>query len=216
MGGILFWESLGSVNSIWIFEKVTTNPLHISSNRFGVQLFSIIFFKHLCMKEPLILTLAMNNEAEVFFNTLRQQHFPAERNYLAAHLTLFHHLPQKPKILENVAQLCARQPVLVLQVVDVVSIGRGVAYKLESAALKQLHKQLQEQWQPWLIPQDRQALWPHVTIQNKVAPEVAHSLLRELKNAFAPFEVQGVGLRLWNYLGGPWEFVRQFSFADVA
>ena len=168
------------------------------------------------MQSPLILTLALNEEAETFFNGLRQQHFPTERNFLTAHLTLFHHLPQESQILKDVAQLCAQQPALSLQVVDVVSIGRGVAYKLECIALKQLHKQLQQQWQPWLIPQDRQALWPHVTIQNKVAPEVARQLLQELKTSFAPFEIQGIGLRLWKYLGGPWEAVQQFSFLDVA
>ena len=42
---------------------------------------------------PFILTLAMNEEASVFFNQQRQLYFPARINFLQAHLTLFHYLP---------------------------------------------------------------------------------------------------------------------------
>lgn len=123
---------------------------------------------------PLILTLALNAEAEDFFNGLRQQHFPPERNFLNAHLTLFHHLPpHEPQVLEDVETCGAQQSQIPLQVMGIVNIGRGVAYKLESPVLQHLHKGLQQQWQPWLTAQDKQKLWPHITIQNKVAPPVA-------------------------------------------
>jgi 2'-5' RNA ligase len=162
---------------------------------------------------PLILTLALDAEAEGFFDRLRQQHFPPERNFLKAHLTLFHHLPpQEPVIRETIQTLCATQEQLTLQVADVVTIGRGVAYKLESGTLQHLHNYLQRQWQPWLLPQDRQKLWPHITVQNKVAPDTARTLLQQLHTSFTPFAAQGTGLRLWRYLGGPWELLQQFSF----
>jgi 2'-5' RNA ligase len=162
---------------------------------------------------PLILTLALDAEAEAFFDRLRQQHFPLERNFLKAHLTLFHHLPpQEPAIFEAIDALCTRQKPVALKVVDVVCIGRGVAYKLESAVLQNLHKQLQQQWLPWLLPQDKQKLWPHVTVQNKVPPEMARAVHQQLQSTFTPFEVQATGLRLWNYLGGPWEPVNTYWF----
>lgn len=165
------------------------------------------------MNEPLILTLALNNEAELFFDALRQRHFPPERNFLKAHLTLFHHLPpDKPGILEAIKTVYMQQELFILRVVDVVGIGRGVAYKLESDTLQQMHKQWQQQWQPWLIPQDKQKLWPHVTVQNKVAPQTARELLQQLQNSFTPFKIQGTGLRLWKYLGGPWELLETFLF----
>jgi hypothetical protein len=164
--------------------------------------------------QPLILTLLLNEEAETFFNILRQQHFPPERNYLKAHLTLFHHLPQEPKIHDDIKTICANQKPIVLQVVDVMPIGRGVAYKLESEMLQQVHKRLQQQWQSWLIPQDRQKLWPHITVQNKVAPQTARALLLQLQASFTPFEVHGLGFRLWTYLGGPWEMVDTFLFSN--
>jgi 2'-5' RNA ligase len=165
------------------------------------------------MDAPLILTLALNDEAETFFDALRQQHFPPERNFLKAHLTLFHHLPpQQPQVSRDIEIFCMHQKPFTLQVSGVVSIGRGVAYKLESVVLQDLHLHLQRQWQSWLIPQDKQKLWPHVTVQNKAAPSAAHELLRQLQAAFTPFEAQGTGLRLWKYLGGPWELMQTFLF----
>jgi hypothetical protein len=164
------------------------------------------------MEAPLILTLALNSEAEQFFNQLRQQHFPPERNFLAAHLTLFHHLPQEPKILADIKAYCVQQQPFKLQVTGVISLGRGVAYKLENVVLQTGHKQLQQQWQPWLTPQDRQTLRPHVTVQNKVTPVQAQDLLQQLRSTFSPFEVVSIGLRLWRYLGGPWELLQTFPF----
>lgn len=161
---------------------------------------------------PLILTLALNAEAEDFFNALRQQHFPRERNFLAAHLTLFHHLPHGLQIFDELTALRAKQKRFALNVTGIASIGRGVAFKIESDLLQALHKRLQQQWQPWLIPQDRQRLWPHVTVQNKVAPETAQALLQELQQKFSPFEIRALGVKLWNYLGGPWELKETFLF----
>ncbi|WP_460504174.1 2'-5' RNA ligase family protein, partial [Hymenobacter agri] len=58
---------------------------------------------------PLILTLALDAASQAYFNDLRTQHFPPKINYLAAHLTLFHHLPgtEQPAVaarLQAVAQ----------------------------------------------------------------------------------------------------------------
>ena len=42
---------------------------------------------------PLIVTLLVDDDAQQHFDALRSEHFPAERNYLRAHVTLFHALP---------------------------------------------------------------------------------------------------------------------------
>jgi len=44
----------------------------------------------------------------------------------------------------------------------------------------------------------------HITIQNKMTPEMAGVLLARLSADFVPFEVQALGLDLWHYLGGHW------------
>jgi hypothetical protein len=163
--------------------------------------------------KPLLLTLNIDADAFQFFNVLRKQHFPPERNFLDAHLMLFHQLPaDEPRILADIEGIVKRLCTLKLWVSGIASIGNGVAYKIDSDLLQQMHKYLQNQWQQWLIPQDTGKLWPHITIQNKVLPTVAKTLLKELSAEFRPFEIKGTGLSLWEYLGGPWGFIKSFDF----
>jgi len=161
----------------------------------------------------LISTLLIDTETQGFFNNLRKQYFPAERNYLDAHLTLFHNLPgSEQAIIESIDTVCNNYNVFDMQVSKIVSIGNGVAYKIESPELKQLHKYLQQQFTQWLIPQDKQTLWPHITIQNKTDALIANQLINELNSGFIPFKVNALGFSLWEYKGGPWEFISEFRF----
>jgi len=166
---------------------------------------------------PLILTLQLNEEAAAFFNALRQAHFPKERNYLAAHLTLFHHLPgpHRAAISALLRARCQAQALLPLAVTGLQFLGQGVAYKLESPAVDALHRELQAQWLPDLTPQDQQRRRPHVTVQNKVRPEVARALYEQLTAEFVPFEAVGTGLQLWAYAGGPWQWLESFAFGGA-
>ena len=162
---------------------------------------------------PLILTLALNEEASAFFNSLRKKYFPPERNFLQAHLTLFHHLPPTESTVWDDIKTSANQcAVLEAAITDVVSIGKGVAYKIECLPLLQLHRTLQQKWQQWLTPQDKQKLWPHVTVQNKATPAIVKHTLEKLKESFQPFTAYGTGLSLWRYEGGPWKFIETFPF----
>jgi 2'-5' RNA ligase len=158
--------------------------------------------------------LALDAGSQRFFDELRQQHFPPERNFLQAHLTLFHHLPGADylRISQELAALAGTEAPLPLAVTGLRFLGRGVAYSLENSRLQALHRQLQTSWQPSLTPQDQQRLKPHVTVQNKVDPAVARSLHQQLTADFQPFEVTGTGLQLWAYRGGPWEALQTFSF----
>ncbi len=163
--------------------------------------------------QPLILTLALDEHSQRFFDTQRQQYFPAERNHLKAHLTLFHHLPPDELHITSVIEaVCAEQPMMDLQVAEVRHTGNGVAYKMESTPLIQLHRRLQKEWQSWLIPQDQHTLWPHITVQNKVDPMIAAELKNELAQDFSPFIAYGTGFNLWEYLGGPWRFIQYYEF----
>ncbi|MGI4020046.1 MAG: 2'-5' RNA ligase family protein [Janthinobacterium lividum] len=167
-------------------------------------------------ENPVILTLKINEEAAAYFTDLRKKYFPAERNYLDAHLTLFHHLPgNETQVFESIKAVRAQQKPMLLQVTQVVSIGAGVAFKLECDALKKMHKTMQQQWQQWLTPQDKQALWPHITIQNKVDRQTAVNLQQNLSLNFEPFEVQGLGLSIWEYLNGPWNLLETIDFMPI-
>jgi hypothetical protein len=164
------------------------------------------------MDVPLILTLALEENAFEFFNALRKIYFPADKNQLEAHLTLFHLLPNEPLVVEVVERTCTENNILLLQVIGPSLTGNGVAYKIESDELMRLHGTLQQQWKDFLIPQDLQKLWPHITIQNKVSPEEAKELLDFLTQNFSSFTTQGTGLQLWEYHGGPWKLFREFDF----
>lgn len=162
---------------------------------------------------PLILTLAIDDETHLYFNQLRKKHFPAERNFLDAHLSLFHQLPAGDPSIETVLEeTAAQQPFFQLDIATVVSIGNGVAFKVQSDTLAQLHRTLQAAWKEHLIPQDQHKLYPHITIQNKVRPAEAKALLSELSADFQPFKAAAIGFDLWEYLGGPWRFIRRFEF----
>ena len=164
---------------------------------------------------PLIVTLALDAAAQTYFDALRRAHFPAPINYLDAHLTLFHHLPgAKREAVGDVLRDCCRaQGPLPLQVAGLRSLGRGVAFTVESERLRALHRALQTAFAPGLTAQDQQKLQPHVTIQNKVEPDAARQLLTRLQADFAPFGAVGTGLRLWAYRGGPWELLEWLPFA---
>ncbi len=163
---------------------------------------------------PYIVTLALNRDAFVFFNELRQKYFPPERNFLEAHLTLFHQLPGNTHEVSETLTQAALQSTISLSVAAVVCIGNGVAYQMISTELVQLHQALQQQWKSVLTRQDAQRLWPHITIQNKVAPAEAKQLQQQLQKEFIPFFAYGTGLCLWQYLGGPWKFLNFFPFNE--
>ncbi|WP_114940793.1 2'-5' RNA ligase family protein [Mucilaginibacter endophyticus] len=163
-------------------------------------------------EEPLILTLKLDEKSQCFFNTKRQLYFPPERNYLDAHLMLFHQLPNDPetyKVLKDFAY----EP-FSLNIVGLMNLGAGVAYLAECSELNLLHKLLSTHFKNKLIPQDLQGFRPHITIMNKTTPERARALINELSVSFEPFSVDSLGIDLWQYLGGPWQHKCSYAFAE--
>lgn len=163
-------------------------------------------------RQPLILTLWMDEPAQLYFDDLRWAYFPPERNYLAAHLTLFHALPDEKYIYTDLQAICRQEKTFDLKAGTVVSIGKGTAIKIESPTLLSFHRRCQALWYPALSAQDKQKLWAHITIQNKVSVEDAQKLKAFLIKSFEPFVFKAIGLQLWRYLGGPWEAVKSFKF----
>jgi hypothetical protein len=166
------------------------------------------------MLPPLILTLAFDPADQARFEALRQRHFPPLHNHIPAHLTLFHHLPaeETEAVLHSVRLAAAHKAPFPVDVTGLRSLGRGVAYTLQSPALAALRAGLAAFWHGSLTTQDRQGWRPHVTIQNKVAPAEAAALLSQMQAGFTPFTVQARGLLVWTYLGGPWELMADCAF----
>jgi 2'-5' RNA ligase len=112
----------------------------------------------------------------------------------------------------DLAAATAGQAPVALTATGPVLLGRGVAVRLESAALLELRQRLAAVWAALLGAQDRQAFRPHITVQNKVAPVAARALHAELAANFRPFPVEACGLLLWRYIGGQWERVATLPF----
>lgn len=166
---------------------------------------------------PLVLTLAMGAAAQARFDALRAQHFPPGRNQVPAHVTLFHALPgaELAAVAAELGRRCAGTVPFTVRVAGLRSLGRGVAYTLESAELGLLRGALARAWAPWLGAQDRQGYRAHLTIQNKAEPKSARTLLAAMQAGFSPFDIEATGLLLWHYRGGPWESAGRFAFGGV-
>ncbi len=162
----------------------------------------------------LILTLDLDSASSQHFEALRRAHFPPERNFIPAHVTLFHALPgeHEEAVLAELGGLCARISPFAVRFPRLRRLGRGVAAELAAPELLALHHQLAACWRPWLTRQDAQPFQPHVTIQNKVTPDAARALFEDLSARWTVPDGEASGLRLWHYLGGPWGSVAALSF----
>lgn len=161
---------------------------------------------------PLIVTAVLDAQAQATFDALRERHFPPQRNHLAAHVTLFHALPgeHEQTVSADLAEVAGKAS-YDAEVAGLRLLGRGVAYELRSVPLTAARAELARRWGAWLTPQDRQGFRPHVTVQNKVAPDIARGLHAGLVADFQPFLVRVEGLALWHYRGGPWEPAALFA-----
>lgn len=166
------------------------------------------------MTAPIIITAEMSKTDQAWANALRHAHFPPERNFLDAHITLFHHLPPShlPEIKSRLAALAAECPPPVAHLSEVMMLGRGVAYRVDSPELLSIRDELAEEFRGLLIPQDQSSPRLHITVQNKVKPADAKMLHAELSAAFKPRLLAISGLTAHYYRGGPWEHIATWSF----
>jgi hypothetical protein len=166
------------------------------------------------MTAPIIITAEMGKADQAWANALRARHFPPERNVLDAHITLFHHLPPAslPEIKSRLAALAAECRPPIAQLSEVMLLGRGVAFRLDSPELLSIRDELAHDFRGLLIPQDQARPRLHITVQNKVAPAVARALYAELCATFQPRSIAISGLAAHHYLGGPWAQIGRWSF----
>ncbi|WP_085808441.1 2'-5' RNA ligase family protein [Sphingomonas sp. TZW2008] len=164
---------------------------------------------------PIIVTALFGDADHAWFDGLRRAHFPPERNQLAAHLTMFHHLP--PSAAAEVKRRLAEETRGVrrpeARLAAPFSLGRGVAYRIDSPALAAIRTRLAEGFQGLLTPQDQAGWRAHVTVQNKVEAATAKALLAALTTDYRPRSLAIVGLASWWYRGGPWEPLSRHMFA---
>ncbi|WP_239025944.1 2'-5' RNA ligase family protein [Sphingomonas paeninsulae] len=165
------------------------------------------------MIAPIIVTALMGAHDFAALDTLRRAHFPPERNVLRAHLTMFHHLP--PSVgheLTGLLQDEARGNSPQARLASLINLGGGVAFSVDSSELEDIRARIADRFASMLMPQDRNAWRPHVTIQNKVKPPEARALVDKLSIDFRPRSLTLLGLAAFYYRGGLWEPIAAFAF----
>ena len=163
---------------------------------------------------PIIVTAVMGNADQAWANALRQQYFPPERNFLDAHITLFHHLPPQhlSEIKSRLKDMTAQYAPPPARLTDVLLFGRGVAYRVDCPDLLIMRDELADALHGLLVPQDQAQPRLHITIQNKVEPSEAKALYAELAAEFEPRPIEIKGLAAHYYRGGPWEQILTSNF----
>ena len=163
---------------------------------------------------PLILTAELPADLHRRYTDLRTAHFPPERNYLEAHVTLFHALPAQceEELRAYLARLTGEIAPVVGRVEGLMPLGGGTAIKLSSPDMLTLRDEIADHFRGMLTNQDQHRPRLHVTIQNKVTGKEAQALQAQLAGTIETCAFAFPGLALYAYCGGPWEFIRRFAF----
>jgi len=163
----------------------------------------------------LILTAEIAQRDFSWLEGLRRAHYPAERNQVPAHLTMFHALPPSAEheVRSRLPEL-VRRPPPAARIEGLMDLGGGVAFRVVSPDLDRIRGELAADFHGLLGAQDSGGWRPHVTIQNKVSLKVARALKEELERQFAPRPLAIAGLGLHRYLDGPWERVALHPFRN--
>jgi hypothetical protein len=165
------------------------------------------------MAGALIITAEIAPRDLAWLDELRRHHYPAERNRVPAHLTIFHALPPSTEgeARRALARLGSEPPPRA--VIDgLMDLGGGVAFRVVSPDLDRIRRELAEDFHGLLSAFDAGGWRPHVTVQNKVAVREARALLAKLAAGFRPRPLAISGLGLHRYLDGPWERIATYSF----
>jgi hypothetical protein len=161
----------------------------------------------------LIVTAEIGLRDLAWLDPLRQTYYPAARNHLPAHLTMFHSLPPSAEgeARRTLARLAGeRSPRASIE--GLMDLGGGVAFRVVSPELDSMRRELAEDFFGLLAAQDAGGWRPHVTIQNKVAVTYARTLKTSLERDFRPRPLEISGLGIHRYLGGPWEKIATYAF----
>lgn len=163
------------------------------------------------MESPIwIVTLGFDSATFDRLQVWRKHWFPPERNFIPAHLSLYHRLTPAA---EPVLVEAAREAPFALEFEGVRRLSGGFAIGVDCARLQQWHARCSARLTD-LSAQDRQPFRPHVTVMNKAPREEAEKAFVEFQADWQPFTGRGVRLLIWEYLGGPWRAVRELDLHE--
>lgn len=163
---------------------------------------------------PFIVTAELPPDVLAWADSLRRRHYPPERNWLSAHVTLFHSF--SPSLREELPRFLARMAgefaAPEASVSGLMDLGQGTALAIRSPAMLAIRDRIAEHFWQMLTRQDQGSKTLHITIQNKVTREAARTLQAELASGMAARRFTFTGLGLHLYRGPHWETVRTWRF----
>jgi hypothetical protein len=136
-----------------------------------------------------------------------------DRNRVPVHLTMFHAFP--PSALEAVRRqlsIHAAGPPPRASIEGLMDLGGGVAFRVASDDLDSIRNEIADHFHGMIGMQDAAGWRPHITVQNKVPPKAARTLLAELAHDFRPRPLGISALAVHQYLNGPWEALGRYAF----
>jgi 2'-5' RNA ligase len=176
------------------------------------------------MAQPLVVTLRLDSATEKLLTGLRTKYFPAQRNYLSAHITLFHALPAdslSKSVSPLLSSVTSQSSPFTVGLKAPFPLGgrghmKGVGINIASHKLRKLHAEFLDGLKKEgviLTEQDSRELRPHVTLQNKVGNDEAERTLQALKSEFTEGTAKAEGIVVWRYeKGGEWTFLDEYIF----
>lgn len=166
-----------------------------------------------------VLTLKMTDSLARTMNKMRKDFFPKRLNRTPAHLTLFHALPhsQLEALEATLSEVTTSMQPFHVSTGSPFRMRKGVGVNVDGGyrEMKDMHEQLQSQWRPFLSEQDAGGFKPHWTVMNKVDDEKkVDSTFNTIRSELSANHQEGeaLGLDLWRYDRGNWEWAKDFSF----
>ena len=163
---------------------------------------------------PFIVTAELPLDILAWADALRRQHYPAERNKLAAHVTLFHSFAPSLRnglrdVLAGMATEFAAPAARINRTLD---LGSGTALAITSSGMTEIRALIAAHFHGALTAQDLHEPRLHITIQNKVIRRLAIALQQELLTSLRARDFAFRGLALQIFRTTHWETLGQWPF----
>lgn len=163
---------------------------------------------------PFIVTAELPGDVFAWANDLRREHFPPERNNLAAHVTLFHSLAPslREELPRELARLASEYAPPAGEIDGLMDLGGGTAFFIRSSGMQAVRSELADLFFAMLTAQDRGTKKLHITVQNKVDRAAAKALQMQLGATLSVRRFAFTGLGLHIYRDPHWESVGVWKF----
>jgi len=165
-------------------------------------------------RTPHLVLAVLPDAVQARLDALRRAHYPAERNRVPAHCTLFHAVPGMVagELTSVLARMTANTPPPMARIDRVIDLDGGTALALVSADLVEIRESLADHFHGLLTGGDAVAPRFHITVQNKVERRDAHILQAELATSWRATDTTVAGIAVHRVIDGAWHPVGVWRF----